>query len=203
MHVRQSGITEQALREAYTHGQPEMKLRRGRCDPTAPEVVLVSSRATAHRAASSFVSLSASQSRSTHCQTGRARRRHLRVREDIPATRDTHHTKQPPTDRREGGKEGRKEGDRELRAQGVGDARSDPLRNQLKLACRIGLCVVQLVQNRLRPSASASAQLLLHLHSVSSAELSSLLTLIPVRPTRQWPPHARETAWPWLSSNTC
>ena len=70
----------------------------------------MSSRATAHRAASSFVSLSASQSRSTHCQTGRARRRHLRVREDIPATRDTHHTKQPPTDRREGGREGRKEG---------------------------------------------------------------------------------------------
>ena len=104
------GITEQALRESHTHGQPEMNLRRRRCDPTAPEAVVVSSRVTAHRAASPFVSLSASQSRSTHCQTGRARRRHLRVREDIPATRDTHHTKQPPTDRREGGREGRKEG---------------------------------------------------------------------------------------------
>ena len=93
MRVRKSGITERALRESHTHGQPEMNLRRRRCDPTAPEVVIVSSLVTAHRAVSLFVSLSPSQSRSTRRKTGRARRRPLRVREYIPAERDTHHTK--------------------------------------------------------------------------------------------------------------
>jgi len=122
MHVRKSGITERALRKSLTHGPPEMYLRHRRNDPPAPEVVIVSSRVFAHRASSLFVSLSSSQSLSTHRKTRRARRRHLRVREYIPAQRDTHHTKTTN-----------------------GDARSEPPRTQLMyvLAC---MCACESLQ---------------------------------------------------------